>query len=178
MSQEGDKTDQETGTIAEVDRIRDIIFGPQMRLYEQQFKRVVGQLDLLGKQFAEFKATLDERLADQESRMRKLQEDTNQRLRDLEGNITSRLGQLEAGLEQQDAQLTGRARELTAELRGQVQEVRSEFTTALNALEDEKTSRHNLGDLLVEMGTRLKEQTALADLLGQLEAATREQAAD
>ena len=49
MSQEGDTVDQGAQTVAEVDRIRDIIFGPQMRNYEQQFKRLAAQVDRLGK---------------------------------------------------------------------------------------------------------------------------------
>jgi hypothetical protein len=176
MSETGGKADQEVRSIAEVERIRDIIFGPQMRLYEQQFKRLSGHLDLLGKQLVELKATLDKQVADQESRVQKLQEDTNQRLRDLEGALGSRLDELDASLEKQDAQHAARARELSTKLQQQERDIRGEFTTALSALEDEKTGRHNLGDLLVEMGTRLKDQASLADLLGQLEQVAQDQA--
>lgn len=58
---------------AEVDRIRDIIFGPQMRLYEQQFQRLVGQTELLSKQVDELRAALEQQKADQESRLHKAQ---------------------------------------------------------------------------------------------------------
>jgi phosphate uptake regulator len=178
MSEQGGKTDQEARPIAEVERIRDIIFGPQMRLYEQQFKRMGSHVDLIGKQLTELKATLDEQLTDQGSRIQKLQEDMNQRIRELESAVGSRLDQVESAFEKQDTELAAQTRELTKTLQKQARDIRSEFTTALNALEDEKTSRHNLGDLLVEMGTRLKEQASLSDLLGQLERAVKDQAAD
>jgi hypothetical protein len=45
MSEEGDKSTQTARSIAEVERIRDILFGPQMRLYEQQFKRIGGYME-------------------------------------------------------------------------------------------------------------------------------------
>jgi len=174
MSQESAKTDQEDRSIAEVDRIRNILFGSQMRVYEQQFKRMASQLDLLGKQVAEFGAVLDQQRTDQESRLRKFQEDMHQRHSELERTLTGQQGQWEDKFEQSTAE----TRRLAAELRKQGQELRDEFTTALDALEDGKTSRHDLGDLLVEVGTRLKGQMGLADLLGQLEEAVEDQPAE
>ena len=178
MSEEGGKTDQQARSIAEVERIRDIIFGPQMRLYEQQFKRMSGHIDLIGKQLAELKSTVDEQRTEQESRLQKLQEDMNQRSGELANTLGARLDQLEASLEEQDAEGKKQTREITRKLQKQAKDLRSEFTTALDALEDEKTSRHNLGDLLVEMGTRLKDQASLADLLGQLGEAVKDQPAE
>ena len=56
-------------------------------------------------------------------------------------------------------------------LRKQAQDLRSELTEAANALDDEKASREDMGDMLVEMGMRLKDQIGLGDLLGQMELA-------
>ena len=67
---------------AEVDRIRDIIFGPQMRRYEQQFQRIASQLDGLGKQLDELQSALDEQGSDQEARLRKAQKEPD-KYRDL-----------------------------------------------------------------------------------------------
>jgi len=170
MSQESDKTELEARSIAEVDRIRNILFGPQMRLYEQQFKRIASQLDLVGRQLEELKAGVDQQRTEQESQTRKLQEDMHQH--------NSRLEQIEAGFERREAELTAQMRQLAVELRKQSQELRGELTTALHALEDGKTDRHDLGDLLVEMGTRLKGQMGLADLLGQLEEVAKSQPAE
>lgn len=161
MSTESDRPNMEGRPAAEVDRIRDIIFGPQMRLYEQQFKRAASQLDLLNKQLEEIRATIDRQRIDQESRMRQVQEELHERDVELERSFSDRLGQLEASLEEQTTQLRAESRRSLAELR-------DELSQALDALQDDKTGRHDLGDLLVEMGTRLKEQIGVADLLGQL----------
>ncbi|MFC2037327.1 hypothetical protein ACFLYD_05070 [Chloroflexota bacterium] len=178
MSTENDTANLQDRPIAEVDRIRDIIFGPQMRLYEQQFKRVVGQLDLLNKQLEDLRTTLDEKQAEQESRTREVQADMLQRHTDLEHTFSTRLEQLEAKFDQQGVELRAESRQLAADLRTQGKDLRSEFTSALDALDDDKTSRHNLGDLLQEMGTRLKQQVGVADLLGQLGAMAEDQTTD
>ena len=168
MSQENEKTDAGAQPIAEVDRIRDIIFGPQMHVYEKQFKRMTAELDSVSKQLEEIQAAQDQQVTDRESRLRKFQEDLQQRNSDLERTLA---GQLETGLEQQGAQ----TRKLAADLQKQGKDLRGEFRSALDDLEDDKTSRQSLGDLLVEMGTRLKDQAGLSDLLGQLEAAAKDQ---
>jgi hypothetical protein len=161
MSEANETTGREQPPAAEVDRIRDIIFGPQMRNYDKQFKRMANQLDLIGKQVQELRAAFDQQLSTEEARTREFQEAIGQRQTDLEKTIAGRLGNLEAGYERQQADLAAQMRQLATEMR-------SEFTTALNAMEDDTANRHDLGDLLIEMGTRLKEQMGLADLLGQL----------
>lgn len=161
MSEGGERTDTGEQPLAEVDRIRDIIFGQQMRGYEQQFKRLIGELSQLGKELEELRNAFDQQQVEQESRVRKLQEGTQKRFGELERDLGS---QLESGLEQRTAQ----TRQLAADLEKQGRELRGEFRTAMDAMEDDTTSRHDLGDLLIEMGTRLKEQVGLADLLGQL----------
>jgi hypothetical protein len=162
MSAENNILNADDQPAAEVDRIRDIIFGSQMRGYEQQFKRVASQLDLLGNQLEELRVALDRQRADQESRTRQVEEEMRQRNAEMERTFSERHGQLEASLEQQTTQLA-------ADMRKQGQDLRTELTAAADALEDAKAGRHDLGDLLVEMGTRLKQQSGVGDLLGQLE---------
>jgi uncharacterized protein involved in exopolysaccharide biosynthesis len=132
MSQDRSEAGAEERSPAEVDRIRDIIFGSQMRTYEQQFKRVGARLDQIDKQLEALKAALDG----------------------------------------QGADLAAQLREQGGELRKQNQDLRAEFTRALDAMENDKASRSHVGDLLVEMGTRLKENADITDLLGQLGKAT------
>jgi transketolase len=152
--------------VAEVERIRDIIFGPQMRTYEQQFKRLMSQIDVQGKQLEELRSALEQQRTNQESRTRELQQETVQRFTEAEQSFSSQLGQLEARVEKQGSDVTALTRQ-TAE------DLRKEFTTAVDALEDDKASRDSVGDLLVEMGTRLKQQAGISDLLGQLEGVTQ-----
>jgi F0F1-type ATP synthase membrane subunit b/b' len=165
MSAEGDQKAQQGGTIAEVDRIRDIIFGPQMHIYEQQFQRVSSQLELLGKQLEELRAHADRQVAQlgthcEEERGR-MQAEARKDSESLRADMTSRTEKLEA-------KLNAETKQLASDLRAQTQSLRSEFRAALDVLDDDKAGRQNVGDLLIEMGTRLKEQVGITDLLGQL----------
>jgi chromosome segregation ATPase len=173
----------EERAVAEVDRIRDIIFGQQMRSYEQQFKRFTNQLDQLGRQLEDLRAELERQRADQEARTIGVQEELSQQHSRLETSLTQQTAQsrtefrqavdqtrsdLSRRLEQLGAELRAQTGQLGIDLRKQGQELHGQFTAALEALEHDKASREHVGDLLVEMGTRLKEQKGLADLLGQL----------
>ena len=195
MSTKDEQTRLSGQTEAEVDRIRDIIFGSQMRQYEQRFQRLVQQTELLGKQLEELRGALDQQRSDQEARSREIQEELRQRHAELDNTLSSQVTRLETSFGQKTAQMQdefrqalnelrtqafsrmdqqgtdveARMRRLAADMRQQDQALQSEFAAALAALEDAKTDRLNLGDLLVEMGMRLKQQASLADLLGQLE---------
>ena len=133
MSVEDSGPGSEERPTTELERIRDIIFGPQMQDYEGQFGRVAAELGLLSQQLGELKSTLAQQRADQEQRLDQLESrfgDQTQRLAD---------------------------------------DLRAEFKEALEALQDDKASRLDMGDILVEMGTRLKQQFGMADLLGPLD---------
>ena len=144
MTVDNDKPDTEERPLTELDRIRDIIFGSQMHTYEGQFDHLANQLSLLGRQLDEVRADLSQQLADQQTRSD-----------ELEQTLSDRIGQTEANLDTQ-------AHKLAEDLRG-------EFSQALDALKDDKASRLDVGDVLVEMGTRLKQQFGAADLLSQFE---------
>jgi chromosome segregation ATPase len=161
MSKESDKAQPEDRPIAEVDRIRDIIFGSQMRSYDRQFKEVAGQLDLLSKQLEELRSALDQQRAAQEMRTNDLQGEVRQRSEEVRNDLSDRMQQQNAALETQ-------LRQLASDLRKQGRDLRNQFTAALDALDEAKTDRHNLGDLLMELGMRLKQEGQLAELLDQL----------
>lgn len=133
MSLEDSGPDSQERPITELERIRDIIFGPQMQDYEGQFGRVAAELGLLSQQLGELRSTLAQQKADQEQR----------------------LDELASTLGDQTSQLAD--------------DLRAEFAEALEALQDDKASRLDVGDVLVEMGTRLKQQFGVADLLGPLD---------
>ncbi|HNS52511.1 MAG TPA: hypothetical protein PKO09_15190 [Anaerolineae bacterium] len=154
--------------IPEVDRIRDIIMGPQMRQYEQQFRRMTAQFEQVSKELDDLRAALDRQRTDQDARAAKIQQEAQQRLESLEAGFAATTKQLEAKVEAQNSDLAGQIRDRSAELRKLSQQNREELAKAIASLEDDKTSRDHLGDLLVEMGTRLKEQAGITDLLGQL----------
>ena len=71
----------------EVDRIRDIIFGPQMRDYEQQFKNVQRDLERLQQELDR----LTEKLADQNSDQNKKLQALRRELRQADDDLRDEL---------------------------------------------------------------------------------------
>jgi hypothetical protein len=116
------------GAMQDVGRIREIIFGSQMRDYEQRFRLLQ---------------------------------------RDLEGLR----GELEALREQSSAQSKEQAKKLQAlrdDTRQSDDDLRAEMREAVDRLTTDKVDRSTLGDLLIQMGNRLKEDSALGSLLETL----------
>jgi uncharacterized protein YhaN len=172
VSTESEIVDQGEHAVADVDRIRDIIFGPQMRRYDQQLKRMAGQMEALTKQVEKHRTALDQEQVDQQERMREFQQAARQQQGELRKAQDELRGDLTGRLEQHSADTKDQIRQLTKDVRQQGQELRNEFTAALKDLETEMANRHNLGDLLIEMGMRLKEEGGIVELLEQLEQAT------
>ena len=155
MSGEGERAGEDR-TAADVDRIRDIIFGSQIRQYDQRFDQVANQLGLLERQLAELRSALDTQRDAQEGRTRELQEEFRQRHTELNRTLSGQIGQVETvfaqkttqmqdesrqssdglrgemseRLERQGEELSARIRQLTADLRQQGNDMRGEFTTA------------------------------------------------
>jgi hypothetical protein len=112
----------------DVGRIREIIFGSQMRDYEQRFRLL--QRDLEGLQ-----------------------------------------GELEALREQsgaQDKELDKKLQKLRDDTRQSDDDLRAEMREAVDRLTTEKVDRSTLGDLLIELGNHLKQDSALGSLLESL----------
>ena len=123
----------------EVDRIRDIIFGQQMRDYDQRFQIVRRDLERLQEELDR----LAERTAEQES------------------NQAKRLAE-------QDGSQTKRLQELRKEMRRADDDLRDELRQATQMLTDDKVDRAALGELFIEVGTHLKSGGFLVDLLKDL----------
>jgi chromosome segregation ATPase len=71
----------------EVDRIRDIIFGPQMRDYDQRFETVQRDLDRLRQEIDR----LSEQLADQDSSQSKKLQALHQEMRQADDDLRNEL---------------------------------------------------------------------------------------
>ena len=112
----------------EVDRIRDIIFGSQMRTYEGNFQTILTDIERLQQEIDH----LNQKLVDQEKKHRDKFQTLDREMR-----------------KNGDA------------LRNEVQKI------ALN-LSTEKVDRQGLGELIVELGNRLKAGDLLVDSITQM----------
>ncbi|NLF01226.1 MAG: hypothetical protein GX601_09645 [Anaerolineales bacterium] len=197
MGRETGNNAMEDRTTADVERIRDIIFGSQIRQYDQRFSSITQQIDRLDRQLDELRSALDEQRLAGEARAHEIEENLTRRTTELDRTLSDQISQVDAAsgqrlaqmqtesrqsldalssemssrIKQQNEDLTTQLRQLAADLRQQERDLRSEFTAALNALEDEKISRHNLGDLLMEVAMRLKGDSDIGELLQELGAA-------
>jgi predicted nucleic acid-binding Zn-ribbon protein len=111
-----------------VGRIREIIFGSQMRDYEGRFRLLQ---------------------------------------RDLE-NLKDELEALREQSNKQDKEQGKKLQKLRDDLRQSDDDLRAEMREAVDRLTMDKVDRSTLGDLLIEMGKRLKEDSALGSMLETL----------
>jgi hypothetical protein len=116
------------GSMQDVGRIREIIFGSQMRDYEQRFRLLQRDLESLKEEL--------EALREQSSKQNKEQDKKLQKLRD--------------------------------DMRQSDDDLRNEMREAVDRLTMDKVDRSTLGDLLIEMGNRLKADSALGSMLETL----------
>jgi len=175
---EGDSRSQVLrGGAGNVDKIRDILFGSQMRDYEARFARLeetlvketveiretnrrrFDQLEAYIKREFEtvqvrFKAERDERLdsASQQSReLKELGDSLSRRIRDLDDRSSSVERDLRSQLMQQ-------ARDLTEEIRASHDELATLLEKRFHDLSDGKTDRAALATLFTEVALRLSDQ--------------------
>ena len=87
MTDEKTKAASKTEPAQEVERIRDIIFGTQMRDYEQQFQTVQRDLDRLQAEIDR----LTEQLGDQDSNQGKKLQDLRQEMRKADNGLRDEL---------------------------------------------------------------------------------------
>ena len=176
-----EQTDQSTqvlrGSAGNVDKIRDILFGTQMRDYESRFARLEETLiketleiretsrrrfeqleSYIHKEFetlqARFKTERDDRTDVDSQHARELKEladATNRRIRDLDDRGTSIERDLRNSLLQQ-------ARDLTEEIRARHEELSALLDRRVHELRDGKTDRAALASLFTEVALRLSDQ--------------------
>jgi len=165
------------GGAGNVDKIRDILFGTQMRDYESRFARLEETLiketveiretsrrrfeqleNYIHKEFeavqARLKSERDERtdVASQHSReLKELSDTLSRRIRDLDDRGTSVERDLRNSLLQQ-------ARDLTEEIRARHDELATLLEKRVHELRDGKTDRAALASLFTEVALRLSDQ--------------------
>ena len=182
MSSPAEQQDQNTaqvlrGGAGNVDKIRDILFGTQMRDYESRFARLEETLiketveiretsrrrfeqleSFIHKEFenvqARFKSERDDRtdVASQQAReLKELADTLSRRIRDLDDRGNSVERDLRNNMLQQ-------ARDLTEEIRSKHEELSTLLDRRVHELRDGKTDRATLASLFTEVALRLSDQ--------------------
>ena len=165
---------------ANVDKIRDILFGSNMREYEKRFARLE---DRLTKSSDALRDDLKKRFDTLESYVREEMDSNNQRLkaekgernegmkeltretRDSSKSLDKKLALLEEQVTSAQADLRARILDQSKSLSNQIQKAKDEIEAALEqeaeTLRNEKTDRAQLADLFAELSLRLKDELEL-----------------
>src|SRR5271168_4457907 len=165
-----------------VDKIRDILFGSQMRDYEKRFVRLEERLakasdalrDDLKKRFDSLESfvqqeveALGQRLKAEKSERADALKELTRETRDSAKSIEKKLSQLEEQLSSAQGDLRARILEQSKSLGNEIRKTQTEMEAALEreaeTLRHEKTDRETLGDLFSELGLRLKGELELPE---------------
>jgi len=165
---------------ANVEKIRDILFGSNMREYEKRFARLE---DRLTKSSEALREDLKTRFDSLESYVREEMESLNQRLkseksersdslrdltretRDSSKFLEKKIAQLEELLASAQGDLRSRILEQSKSLSNQIQQSKDDLESSLqreaDTLRADKTDRAMLADMFTELAMRLKDELEL-----------------
>src|ERR1700689_4105642 len=139
---------------ANVDKIRDILFGSQMRDYEKRFVRQ--EVDSLSTRVKSEKSERSEGL-----------KEISREIKDGTKIIEKKLSQLEEQMSDGQSELRAKLLEHSKSVSAEIDKLRRDTTAALNrevdVLRDEKTDRASLADLFNEFSLRLKNKFELPE---------------
>jgi hypothetical protein len=163
-----------------IDKVRDILFGGQMRDYERRFQRLEGRLT---QEIAELKDDVRKRLAALEQFMKQEAASLADRIstehdertsatKDLSrearesamafekktGQLDDQIGRVQRELRQQVLELQQR---MSDDLREKVDDVLARLTREASELRSDKTDRATLASLLTEMAMRLNNELTI-----------------
>ena len=165
-----------------VDKIRDILFGSQMRDYEKRFVRLEERMvkasealrDEVKKRFDTLEAyvgqeleALGQRLKAEKSERGEALKELTRETRDTSKAHEKRMSQLDEQLGEAQTELRGRILEQSKALTGAIQKSQKDMESALeheaDTLRNEKTDRAMLADLFSELSLRLKDELTLPE---------------
>jgi uncharacterized phage infection (PIP) family protein YhgE len=158
-----------------IDQIRDIIFGPQLREYNRRFEKIETSLSSLQE---DVRARIEETKNTLSAALRTAIESLEKKIRSLNANAQEEWGNLRQQLEHIDRKfsnsletLSGEVEANTKSLREDLSQTRSklqddirtlktqvyeELDRRLSLLGDVKVSRDDMAEILVELGMRLR----------------------
>jgi SMC interacting uncharacterized protein involved in chromosome segregation len=166
-----------------IDKVRDILFGGQMRDYERRFQRLeerlvqeVGELkDDVRKRLAALEQFLKQEVASLADRITTEHDERTNATKDLSrearesamafekktGQLDDQIGRVQRELRQQILELQQR---MSDDLREKVDEVLARLTREATELRSDKTDRATLAALLTEMAMRLNNELTIPGL--------------
>jgi DNA repair exonuclease SbcCD ATPase subunit len=170
------------GEGANVDKIRDILFGSQMRDYEKRFARLeenvtkaidtlredmTKRLDTLSGFVQQEAESLSQRIKGEKAERTEVAKEISRELKDTAKLIEKKLGQLEEQMSDGQSELRAKLLEHSKTVASEIEKLRRDAANALDrevtTLRNEKTDREGLADLFAEFSLRLKNDLELPE---------------
>lgn len=170
------------GEGANVDKIRDILFGSQMRDYEKRFARLeetvskaidtlrddmTKRLDTLSGFVQQEAESLSTRIKAEKAERVEMMKEISRELKDAAKMLEKKLGQIEEQMSDGQSELRAKLLEHSKAIAGEIEKLRRDASSALDrevtALRNEKTDREALADLFAEFSLRLKNDLELPE---------------
>jgi hypothetical protein len=167
---------------ANVDKIRDILFGSQMRDYEKRFSRleesvnksldtlrddITKRLDTLGAFVQQEVESLSQRIKSEKSERAEGVKDLSRELKDAAKVLEKKLSQLDEQLSDGQSELRAKILEHAKAIAGEIEKMRRDAAASLDrevqGLRHDKTDRASLADLFSEFSLRLKNNFELPE---------------
>ena len=167
---------------ANVDKIRDILFGSQMRDYEKRFARLeetlnkaldtlrddmTKRLETLSGFVQKEVDSLSQRIKTEKAERGEAAKELSQELKELAKALEKKISALDEQLSDSQSELRAKLLEQSKNFAGEIERLRREAATSLDrevqTLRHEKTDRVGLADLLAEFSLRLKDNFELPD---------------
>ena len=177
QTRKGSSVDLEN-TDGNVDKIREILFGGQMRDYEQRFAdledRLARNIDVISRNLEKRVDRLDayakreleklgEQLKEERQARRKDDKSSARDLKYLSQQVESWVAELEEGLGEESKALRLSLQEQSEELSGMISDVHDQLSKSLSGetrnLAAAKLAREEMAELLAEMALRLKQDS-------------------
>ncbi|MGH9713277.1 MAG: hypothetical protein ACRD5M_08260 [Candidatus Acidiferrales bacterium] len=167
---------------ANVDKIRDILFGSQMRDYEKRFSRLEDNVtkavenlrEDMAKRFDTLSGfvqqevdSLSQRLKTEKGERSDAFKELSRELKDAAKGLEKKIGQLEESFADGQSELRSKILEHSKAVMNEIDKLRREAAAALDTevevLRNEKTDRAALADLFAEFSLRLKNDLELPE---------------
>jgi hypothetical protein len=139
----------------EIERVRDILFGGQQRDSDRRFKLLERRADALTNDIHELT-----------SRQESDRIELDSRLTSIEQSLHQELEALDAKMQRNRQEMIERLSLIERTYQERLAKLEREFTDQTDTLQDGKIDRHDLADLLSEVGLRLRRQSVGA-VVGQ-----------
>ena len=161
--------------LGNIDQIRDIIFGPQLREYDNRFDKLESEISLLQQEMrdridqvktvlsTEIRSTVDgleKRIKSLNSTYQEEMTDLRQQIDRVNKKFSNSIEALDQNVDKQTSTLRDELLQARAKLQEDVRSLRSQVFEELERrfamLREDKISRHDMAEFLFEVGMRLK----------------------